>query len=169
MLAGTVLSTAAVLEGKYATQATSYGTETRGAPSETGIIISDQKIGYPVTDECDILIAMTQNALDQNLTRLREGGLVLAEGDLVRNVPAGIKNRYTIPATRIAERGLGSSKFANMVMLGGLAAASGVAGLDACRAAIRDMVPPETIELNIAAFNLGVEHAGKLTLSMSQA
>lgn len=167
VLAGTILSTAVIREGKYATQTTSYGTETRGTLSETGLIISNHRIGYPVTDECDILIVMTQNALDRNLTRLREGGLVLVDGDMVHSVPAGIKNRYGIPATRIAERELGSKTFANMVMLGGLAATSGVADLDACRGAIRDAVPPETIELNIAAFNLGVEYAGDHTRTMS--
>jgi len=64
VLAGQILGRAAVFDGKNVVQTQSYGSEARGSAAKSEIIISDEKIGYPMVRKCDILVAMSQSALD---------------------------------------------------------------------------------------------------------
>ena len=162
ILAGTVLGVAAaVYEGKYATQAPTYGTETRGSPSKSEVVISDQRIGYPKTEQCDILIAMNQAALNTNLNNLQEDSLVILEQDLVRDIPSLLSKTVRVPSTMLAKQSVRSGTFANIVMLGVLAGASDLVKPESLRAAIQDVAPAGTVRQNLAALDLGIEFVKK--------
>ena len=61
-----------------------------------------------------------------------------------------------IPSTRIAES-LGRVIVQNIVMVGFVAAAAGLAPAEALRLAVEHSVPPGTEELNLSAFDKGFE------------
>jgi len=73
VLMGEILGRAAVYDGKHAVQTQSYGAEARGSAARSEVIISDEKIGFPKVRKCDVLVAMSQSALDKHLKDLREG------------------------------------------------------------------------------------------------
>lgn len=160
MLLGTILGTAAVVyEGKHATQAPSYGTETRGGPAKSQVIISFGSIGYPEVKRADILVAMTQAALDRHLKTLSKDVTVIVDSDLVGDVPSTPAKVRRIAATRLSEQNLASRNYANMVMFGALVHLTGLVSPEAARNAIKIGVPAGTVEKNLKAFELGVRAA----------
>jgi len=91
-------------------------------------------------------------------SELKDGGIMIVEQDLVR--VAGLKQGvkvYSIPATRIAEE-LGKRMVLNSVMVGFFTAITQLLEPDAVRKAVADSVPPSSRELNLKAFEKGLEY-----------
>ena len=66
IFASVVLCEAIGREGtKNVVQSQSYGPEARGGASKSDVIISDSEIFYPKAMKLDLLLAMTQEALDK--------------------------------------------------------------------------------------------------------
>lgn len=155
VLAGVILGRAAVYDGRYAVQTQSYGAEARGSAAKSEVIISDEKINFPKVRKCDILVAMSQSALDTHFKDLKENGILLVDGDLVKRVPKIEANVFRIPATKIAETELKSRIYANVVMLGALTKITRIVSKDIVEKAIADSVPQETKENNLNGFKKG--------------
>lgn len=158
ILAGTVIGTAiTVFGGKSATQIASYGPEARGGRVYTQLVISDGEVDYPLVRRPDIVIAMSQRAFDEFARRVREGGLVIFDEDLVepRDAPSWAE-LTPIPATRVAD-GLGLRRSANMVMVGVLTAVCELLEPDAVREAIRYRLGHRYLDINLKAFELGYQ------------
>lgn len=156
VLAGEILGRAAVYDGKYAVQTQSYGAEARGSAAKSEVIISDKKIGFPKVRKCDILVTMSQNALNKHLDDLKENGILLVDRDKVKEVPKVEAKVFGIPATRIAETELKSRIYANAIMLGALTKITGIVSEEAVKKAIVDSVSKETKERNLEGFGKGL-------------
>ncbi len=156
VLAGEILGRAAVYDGKYAVQTQSYGAEARGSTAKSEVIISDKKIGFPKVRKCDILVTMSQNALNKHLDDLKENGILLVDRDKVKEVPKVKAKVFGIPATRIAETELTSRIYANAIMLGALTKITGIVSEEAVKKAIIDSVSKETKETNLEGFGKGL-------------
>jgi len=155
VLAGQILGRAAVYDGKQVVQTQSYGAEARGSAAKSEVIISDEKIGFPVVRKCDVLVAMNQTALEKNKKDLKENGILLVEDDMV-TVPSDIKVKvFKVPATKTAEAELKSKIYANVVMLGALTRIMGLVSKESVEKAIVDSVSKEAQENNINAFRIG--------------
>ncbi|HID16607.1 MAG TPA: 2-oxoacid:ferredoxin oxidoreductase subunit gamma, partial [Candidatus Atribacteria bacterium] len=103
ILAGEILGLAAILDGKYAVQTRSYGSEARGTAAKSDIIISDKKIKYPLIEKCDVMIAMSQPALNKYISTLKPNGTLIIDEDLVKEkLEKTSINIYKVKATRIA-------------------------------------------------------------------
>jgi 2-oxoglutarate ferredoxin oxidoreductase subunit gamma len=155
VLAGEILGRAAVYDGKYAVQTQSYGAEARGSAAKSEVIISDEKIGFPKARKCDILVAMSQSALNKHLENLRENGILLVDGDRVKELPKVEARVYRVPATKIAESELKSRIYANVVMLGALTKIMGLVSEAAVKKAIVSSVSEETKQRNLEGFLKG--------------
>lgn len=156
VLAGEILGRAAVYDGKYAVQTQSYGAEARGSAAKSEVIISDKKIGFPKVRKCDILVTMSQSALNKHLDDLKENGILLVDRDKVKEVPKVKAKVFGIPATRIAETELKSRIYANAIMLGALTKITGIVSKEAVKKAIVDSVSKETKERNLEGFGKGL-------------
>jgi len=156
VLAGEILGRAAVYDGKYAVQTQSYGAEARGSTAKSEVIISDKKIGFPKVRKCDILVTLSQNALNKHLDDLRENGILLVDRDKVKEVPKVEAKVFSVPATRIAETELKSRIYANAIMLGALTKITGIVSEEAVKKAIVDSVSEETKERNLEGFGKGL-------------
>ena len=107
------------------------------------------------------MMIMSQGAYEKYIDRLRPGGKLLVDDDLVNiNHPRSDIEVYIIPATRLAEE-LGRKIVANIVMLGFVTAVTKVVDYEAMKAAILDTVPPGTEELNLKAYNTGYDYGKK--------
>jgi len=73
ILAGLLLGNAAVRRGNvYAVQTQSYGSEARGGECQSELIISDKPINSPTTRYKDILICLSQSALEKYFLTLKK-------------------------------------------------------------------------------------------------
>ena len=156
VLAGQILGRAAVHDGKYVVQTQSYGAEARGSAAKSEVIISDKKIGFPKVRKCDILVAMSQSALDSYLRDLKENGVLLIDESIVKEVPSVKAKVLKVPATRLSESELKSKIFANVVMLGALTKEVEVVSEKAMERGIIESVSEEMKEENIKAFRKGM-------------
>ena len=148
---------AALYDGRYATFTQSYGPESRGGACAAQVIIADDpvELSYPHLLDPTILIIMSQGAYSKYVPEFRRDGLLIVDEDLVVLAEEAEGLRVVgIPATRLAEE-LGRRIVANVVMLGFVAAVTGIASADAMRKAVMDSVPKGTEELNMQAFETG--------------
>lgn len=160
ILAGKVLAeAAAIYDGKNATQSQSYGPEARGGASRSEVIISDEDIDYPKAERLDLLLALTQEACDKYIGDLKDDGILLVDRSLVQNLPPGRFKIVDIPFSQIAEKEVGRSLVANIVAIGAIAELSKIVSTDGVESAILARVPKGTEELNLKAFQAGIEAA----------
>ena len=147
--------------GGHATMIQSFGPEARGSTCSATLVLSDEEILYPYIRRPDVLVAMSSDACDKYQGELKPDGLLVYESDLVHPAVAPVQRALGVPSTRIAES-LGRRLVANIVMLGFFTRLTGVVSIEAMREAVRLSVPSGTEELNLKAFDLGLEHAEKL-------
>lgn len=158
ILAGEILSLSAILDGKYAVQMRSYGSEARGTAAKSDIIISDKKIRYPLIEKCDIMIAMSQPALNRYIKTIKTNGTLIIDEDLVKEeIKIEKLKTYKVKATRIA-----SEKYdrivANMIMLGYMIGKTNIISINSLERAIKARIKKMT-EMNIEALREGFKLA----------
>ena len=154
VMAGYVLGHAGILDGGNALQTQSYGSESRGGACNSDVIISQEEILEFVPADLDVLVAMSQPALDKYLANLNEDGILIYDSDLVKPGNGALRS-FGLPATGIAEKTFGRDVVANVIMLGCLAGLTGAVSRDSLRQAISESVPPKTVDMNLEAFKEG--------------
>ena len=147
-----------IYQGGFATMTQNFGPEARGGACSAQLVLSDSPVLYPYVTVPDILVVMSQEAYVRFGADLKDGGIMIVEQDLVRvaDLKQGIKV-YSIPATRIAGE-LGKRMVLNSVMVGFFTAITHLLEPDAVRKAVADSVPPSFRELNLKAFERGLEY-----------
>lgn len=166
ILAGLILAEAVALyEDKNAVQTQSYGPEARGGSSKSDVVISESDIYFPKAESPDVLLCLSQEALDENLCYLKESGLLIVDTDLVGELPSGSWRVYKIPLTKLAREKVGKAIVTNILSLGALAAITKVVALDSLKKAVVNRVPKGAEELNMKAleegYKAGLEAVGK--------
>lgn len=157
MLAGKLLAEAAVQDGKNAVQTQSYGPEARGGKSKTDVVISEGEIDYPKATKVNVLLAMSQPALDEYESSLRDDGMLIVDSYLVERV--GREGAHRIPFTMLAIEECGRQLFANVVALGAVAELTRVVDWESLRSAVLARVPKGTEQINEKALSVGREAA----------
>ena len=160
ILSAIVLGKAASIhQNAFATMTQSFGPEARGGSCSAQLILSDSPILYPYVTRPDILIVMSQEAYSRFVPELKDGGTLIVERDLVRvDKHAERLKVYSIGATRIAEE-LGKRMVLNSVMVGFFTAVTHLLDPEAVRKAVADSVPSSFREINLKAFDKGLEYA----------
>jgi 2-oxoglutarate ferredoxin oxidoreductase subunit gamma len=152
---------ASIYDGNQASMTQAYGPEARGGACSAQVVISNHEIDYPLVDQADVLIAMSQEGYDKFLPILMKEGILIYDTDLVKRLQSHADiTAKTIPATRLAE-GMGKKIVANIVMLGFATAQAEIATYEAMKKAITDSVPDRFTDLNHRAFQLGYEYSGE--------
>jgi 2-oxoglutarate ferredoxin oxidoreductase subunit gamma len=158
VLAGMTIGRGLALHQEYHVSLTqSFGPEARGSACSVQLIASREPILYPYISAPDILVAMSQEAYARFVPRMRPGGILILEEDLVQpgNEPEILgAHVYQLPAMRLAEE-LGRKMVLNMVLVGFFTAVTGLLSPEAAREAVTESVPRGTESLNLAAFEKG--------------
>lgn len=164
VLSGVILGRAAALyDRKKATQTQSYGSAARGGGARSEVIISDDSIDYPRVINPDILIAMSQQALDKYINNLKPEGILIVDSGLVKDLPEDYSfSLYRIPASQIASKEFGMIIAANMIMLGFLVSLTEVVSQKALRKSVMESIPKGTEEMNLKALERGRELAKEM-------
>jgi 2-oxoglutarate ferredoxin oxidoreductase subunit gamma len=123
---GKMLAVASMKEGRKVTWFPSYGAEMRGGTANCTVVISDEMIGSPVVLRPDILVVMNKASFDKFQPVLKKKGLFFYDSSLIMVHPTRTDiTPVPVPATQIASSA-GNTRSANMVMLGALAARTGM-------------------------------------------
>lgn len=131
LLIGQMLSYAAMYEEKEVTWMPSYGPEMRGGTANCTVCISDKRITSPLVTSCDVLIVMNGPSLEKFESMLVPGGDLFINSSIVTQKPTRTDvNVHYVDCNAIAEEKVGSSKTANMVMLGAIIRKAGVVSLE---------------------------------------
>jgi 2-oxoglutarate ferredoxin oxidoreductase subunit gamma len=165
ILSGIIIGRAAAIHaGLHATLVQSFGPEARGSSSSAELIVADEPIWYPYVRELDMLVVLSQDAYTRFTPALRKGGLLVTEADLVALTPPVPDARhFVVPATRLAEE-IGRKIVLNIITVGFFGAVSQLMPQEALEKAVKESVPPGTLELNLRAFRKGWE-AGQEALA----
>jgi 2-oxoglutarate ferredoxin oxidoreductase subunit gamma len=163
ILGGIIIGKAAALfDGKHSCLTQAFGPEARGSACSAQVVVDKDPILYPYVTKPSVMVAMSQDAFKKFSPELRHDGTLLVEEELVKvdGLPPTVKV-FAIPATRIAEE-LGRKMVLNIVMVGFFTAITGVVSEAAAKEAVKDSVPPNTIDLNMKAFDRGFAYGKKL-------
>jgi len=160
VLIGTLLAQAAMTQGKHTTFFPSYGAEMRGGTANCSVIVSDSEIASPVVNQPDCLIAMNIASLDKFELTVKPGGTVFINSSLIeRGLTRKDVAEVRIPANQIADEA-GSTRAANMVMLGGLVKKTGAVTLDSVIDGLSEVLSERAmalLEVNKKALARGFE------------
>jgi 2-oxoglutarate ferredoxin oxidoreductase subunit gamma len=149
---------ASIYQGAFATMTQNFGPEARGGACSAQLVLSETPVLYPYVTRPDILVVMSQEAYVRFAPELKDGGILIIEQDMVRvsDLNEDIQV-YSVPATRIAEE-LGKRMVLNSVMVGFFTAVTDLLNADAVRKAVADSVPKAFLDLNLKAFEKGLEY-----------
>ncbi|MBM3155500.1 MAG: 2-oxoacid:ferredoxin oxidoreductase subunit gamma [Chloroflexi bacterium] len=156
---GVNLAEAAMQEGKNVTYLPAYGAEVRGGTANCTVAISDDEIASPVASSPDFVIALNQPSALRFQNQIQSGGLFFVNSSLVETeLSRGDITAIKVPASNIAEE-LGSSRSANMVMLGAFIKKSGVVSLESIVEALAQTLggKKKLLDINERALRAGYD------------
>ncbi len=157
ILAGIILAEAALLDEKLAIQSQSYGPEARGGSSKAEVIISDEAIYFPKVTRPNLLLAMSQEAMNKYGHDLPADGILVTDSLFVTKLPEHQGKIYQLPITHTAKEALGKALVANIIALGALVKITGIVSQASLEKAVLNRVPKGTEEMNKKALLLGME------------
>jgi 2-oxoglutarate ferredoxin oxidoreductase subunit gamma len=162
MVLGQLVAYTGIEEGRHVTWIPSYGPEMRGGTANCGVVRSDDEIGSPVVDKADVLVVMNQPSLSKFIDRLKPGGVLVYNSNLVEYDNSRKDIRVVaLPATTLAEE-LGSDKITNVVILGAVVESSGIVADAVCVETIKEKLgkkKPQFLPMNLSAYEKGKEVA----------
>ena len=148
-----------IYEGKNSVNTHSYGPESRGGACKSEVVVSEGEIHYPNVRKADLFIALSQVALDTYIADLKAGGILLIDPHSVRDIPSRDKYRVCEVPTMEMAHDIGGVKFQNSVALGALyPLIAHMIEESSLRRAISNNVPPETVDINMGAFERGMQY-----------
>jgi len=162
LLAGIVLSEAAILEEKNVVQTQSYGPEARGGSSKAEVVISDTDIDYPKCTDPDYLLALTADSY-KNYGPMQGQGVIIVDSSITLNPDIKAKT-VSVPILETTKK-IGKMIVTNIVALGVVGGLSGIVKQETLERAVLDRVPKGTEELNLAALKAGFEIASQVKKS----
>jgi 2-oxoglutarate ferredoxin oxidoreductase subunit gamma len=162
LFAGQLLTYAALDHDKVCTWIPSYGPEMRGGTAHCTVIISDEEIGSPLVRYPDAVIAMNLPSLDKYETKVKAGGVLIANSSLInRQTDRPDITALYIPGNEIAEE-MGNSRITNMVMLGAMLQLMPVLPMNVLKSALDKHMPERNrkyLPLNYQALDTGARFA----------
>ena len=122
---GKIFAQALTRAGRHVLTSKDFASRIRGGYTAYKIRTATEEIGS-VVDRLDILVALTQRTIDENLVELHEGSIIIYDGDQVDAVVPDDVTGLDVPLKELAEEA-GGAIMQNVVALG---AACAVADFD---------------------------------------
>lgn len=158
LFAGQLLAYAGVEDGLHVTWIPSYGPEMRGGTAHCQVILSSEEIGSPLTTHPTAVIALNNPSMDKYEDLVKPGGMLLIDSSLITHSTTRHDIReLALPAKEIASA-LGAPQAANMVLLGALAAATGIVRIETLERVLKKKLGErhaDTYEANKQALRCG--------------
>ncbi|HOC06670.1 MAG: 2-oxoacid:acceptor oxidoreductase family protein [Bacillota bacterium] len=154
ILAGIIFAEAALADGYNVIQTQSYGPEARGGASRSEVLISKEELAYPKVQQCNLMVALTQESLDKYGPLLADGGTLIIDEDIDASALNTSIKVYKAPIFTAAAKLL-RPMVANVLVLGILNTVSGIVSMESLVNAVRARVPAATTDINLAALEEG--------------
>jgi len=120
LLLGQILAEMGMRAGRQVSWLPSYGPEMRSGSAHCYVCLSHERVGSPLVEHPDVLIAMNEISLHKFAKHVGPHGTVLYNGSkLPEGFPPHEAMIHCVPASELADK-LGTTKATNMVMLGAL-------------------------------------------------
>ena len=162
-LAGLILAEAAAAAGRRVICTQAHGPESRGGASRSDVIISDERVAFPVARRLDVLAALTQEAWARSRRALAPAGIAIVDAGRIAPEAGDPATRYSLPIIETARAITGSVLSANMVLLGILCDLTAVVPVEILEDAAARRVPDFSRASNLAAFRAGRELAAAVS------
>jgi len=168
LLAGNLLSYAAMAEGKNVTFFPAYGVEKRGGAAMCTVVTADGEVGSPVIGNPSVTIVLNQTSFDKFAGKVRPGGVCIVNASLIdiTGFDRDDIEVISVPMNEIALQ-LGDARMVNMVAVGVYAARTGAVALGALAEALQDVLPERNhrfIPANIRAIEAGAAQVSAANL-----
>ncbi|RQW89133.1 MAG: 2-oxoacid:ferredoxin oxidoreductase subunit gamma [Geobacter sp.] len=142
LLAGTLLSNAAIIEGKNVSFLPSYGVEKRGGAANCTVVIADGDVGSPVVGNPSVGVILNQLSMDKYAGKIKVGGICIVNSSLV-DVADSVRGDIEVialPMNAIAQK-VGEPRMVNMVAVGAYVARTGAVSLASLAEALKLSLP----------------------------
>lgn len=163
MSMGQLLAYAGLFEDKHVSWLPSYGPEMRGGTANCSVTVSDAPISSPVISEPNSLIVLNRPSLDKFENKLQPGGLLFINSSLIDASPQRQDIKVIkIPSEDLANEHFGSTRVANMIILGAYLELTQVVSLESVFQALKKVLPEyrhNLLPMNREALELGVKIA----------
>ena len=165
VLASIIMAEAMMLSGFNVIQGESHGIEARGGASRGELIASKREIYDLSVQEPIVLVTISQESCNKYYKNIFPNALVVIDSSLVKTIPADInsENIFTLPFSQNIQEKLGTQLPTNIAFLGALAELTDIVTPEDLKEAITNRVPKGSKELNIKAFDIGMDLAKSFT------
>jgi len=158
VLAGTILGKSLALEQDYeVVQKRSYSAAVRSGIAYSDIIADKEEVDELTIEIPEYLVILYQKTLDAWKDKVEECEHLIVDSTRVHNIQKTKGEVYEVPAGKIAED-IGSSKAANIVLLGALAKICKEIDLDSLIKTIKSNFPEKYKKMNIDAVKNGYRY-----------
>jgi 2-oxoglutarate ferredoxin oxidoreductase subunit gamma len=159
LLAGNLLSYAAIHEGKNVSYLPAYGVEKRGGSAMCTVVFADGDTGSPVVGHPSVSLILNQLSFDKFASQVKPGGICIVNSSLVDSEGIDLPgvDLVRVPMNQIALE-LGDVRMVNMVACGAYAARSGALAQRSLEEALKKALPERNhrlIPANIRAIEAG--------------
>jgi len=156
--ASIILAEAAVLyENLNAVQSQSYGAAARGGATRSDVIISESTIDYPKVIQPNVLICLTQEAYNKFYPMIRPGGLLITDTRYVKTQKKVDAQQRELPMFQSVMDKIGKPIVFNICMLGAVIEMVDLLTPEAIMKVLENRIPPDFLDLNRQALDLGLE------------
>lgn len=162
LLLGQIIAEMGLLEGREVSWLPSYGPEMRSGSAHCHVCLANERVGSPLVDHPDVLIAMNELSLHKFAAHAAPRGTILYNDS---KLPEGFTTQHApilcVPASEIADA-LGTTKATNMVMLGALLELTRALSKGSASAVLKAKVRnPKLLEIDYLAIDAGMESLRK--------
>jgi 2-oxoglutarate ferredoxin oxidoreductase subunit gamma len=155
--AAIILAEAAVLhEGLMAVQTQAYGAAARGGATRADVIISKSKINYPMVDQPNVLVCLTQESYNRYAPIIRPGGLLITDTRYVKTERKVEAVQRELPMYEGVMEKIGKPVVFNICMLGVVIGLTQLVRPESILSALQNRLPPKALDINRQALDLGL-------------
>lgn len=159
LLAGNLLSYAAIVEGNNVSFFPAYGVEKRGGSAMCTVVFAEGDTGSPIVGNPSVTVCLNQLSFDKYAHKVKPGGVCIVNSSLVNvgDYAADGVELVRVPMNQLA-LDLGDVRMVNMVACGAYAAKSGALKLESLGEALKKALPERNhalIPANINALKAG--------------
>ena len=159
LLAGNLLSYAAIHEGNNVSFFPAYGVEKRGGSAMCTIVFAEGDTGSPVVGHPSVALILNQLSFDKYAAKIKPGGICVVNSTLVDSSTLDLSEIRVInvPMNQIALE-MGDVRMVNMIACGAYAAATGALALASMEEALKKVLPERNhglIPANLQAMEAG--------------
>jgi len=159
LMAGNLLSYAAIYEGKNVSFFPAYGVEKRGGSAMCTVVFAEGDTGSPVVGHPSVSLILNQLSFDKYAAKVKPGGVCIVNSSLVETTGVELPGveLVQVPMNQIALE-LGDVRMVNMVACGAYVAKSGALALESLLEALKKALPERNhrlIPANIEAIRGG--------------